>query len=72
MFKAYIIIGIIYSICIWFDKETREAFVSNFNFTKTKLGTEGAIVCTSIGQIIGVILWPIGVGIRIVDAISSN
>ena len=72
MFKAYIMIGIIYSICIWFDKETREAFVSNFNFTKTKLGTEGAIVCTSIGQIIGAILWPLGVGIRIVDAISSN
>ena len=72
MFKAYIMIGIIYSICIWLDKETREAFVSNFNFTKTKLGTEGAIVCTSIGQIIGAILWPLGVGIRIVDAISSN
>lgn len=72
MFKAYIMIGIIYSICIWFDKETREALVSNFNFTKTKLGTEGAIVCTLIGQIVGAILWPIGVGIRIVDAISSN
>ena len=72
MFKAYIIIGIIYSICIWFDKETREAFVSNFNFTKTKLGTEGAIVCASIGQIIGVMLWPFGVSIRIVNEISSN
>ena len=72
MFKAYIIIGIIYSICIWFDKETREAFVSNFNFTKTKLGTEGAIVCTSIGLILGLMSWPIGVSIRIVDAISSN
>lgn len=72
MFKAYIMIGIIYSICVWFDKETREASVSIFNFAKTKLGTEGAIVCASIGEIIGTILWPLGVGIRIVDAISSN
>ena len=72
MFKAYIIIGIIYSICVWLDKETREAFVSNFNFTKTKLGTEGAIVCALIAQIVGGMLWPFGVGIRIVNAISSN
>ena len=72
MFKAYIIIGIIYSICIWFDKETREAFVSNFNFTKTILGIEGAVVCTLIGQIVGGMLWPFGVSIRIVNTISSN
>lgn len=72
MFKAYIIIGIIYSICIWFDKETREAFVSNFNFTKMIFGTEGAVVSILIGQIIGGILWPFGVSIRIVNAISSN
>ena len=72
MFKAYIIIGIIYSICIWLDKETREAFVLNFNFTKMELGTEVAIVCTLIGQIVGGMLWPFGVGVRIVDAISSD
>lgn len=72
MFKAYIIIGIIYSICIWFDKETREAFVSNFNFTKMTLGTEGAVVCILIGQIVGGILWPFGICIRIFNAISSN
>ena len=72
MFKAYIIIGIIYSICIWFDKETREAFVLSFIFTKAKLGREGAIVCALISLILGVMLWPIGVSIRIVDAISSN
>ena len=72
MFKAYIIIGIIYLICIWFDKKIREAFVSSFIFTKTELGTEGAIVCTFIGLILGAMLWPIGVSIRIVDTISSN
>ena len=72
MFKAYIIIGIIYSICIWFDKETREALVLNFIFTKTELCIEVAIVCTLIGLILGLMSWPIGVGIRIVDAISSN
>ena len=72
MFKAYIITGIIYSICIWFDKKTREAFVLSFNFTKTELGTEAAIVCTLIGLILGLMSWPIGVSIRIVDAISSN
>ena len=72
MFKAYIIIGIIYSICIWFDKKTREAFVLNFDFTKTELGIEAAIVCTLIGLILGSVSWPIGVSIRIVDAISSN
>lgn len=65
MFKACIIIGIIYSICIRFDKETREAFVPNFNFTKTKLST-------LIGQILWAMLWPFGVSIRIVDAIFSN
>ena len=72
MFKAYIIIGIIYSICIWFDKETRGAFVSVFNFTKTEIGTVGSVACSLIGQILGAMTWPVGIGIRIVDAISSN